>query len=426
MTATLPAPTSPWSPLRVTVFRNLWLAALVSNIGTTMHTVGAAWAMTDLSDSPTVVSLVQTAWAVPGFLVAIPAGAFADVIDRRRLILVSQIGSMCFAAILGLLAVTDQLEVPSLLIGTFVLSIVMTMSGPAFMALIPELVEPRELTQAIGLNNIAYNGSQSVGPALAGVIIAIAGPGAVFLINAASFLGIVVVMWRFRPARPGPTSDEPMWHAMKTGVTYFAGRRILSRYAIRIALAFLATSSMVALLPVVARQQLDATSAQFGIMSAAFGIGAVVAVWALPPLKLRFGPDALVFGAATLWSAGAVMVALTGWVPLATVGVLCTVIGTMAAMNIVYSMFMLMLPNWIRGRASSVVMLTVWLGTSIGTVVWGAVADAAGIRTALLVAAVVHLAATATVCTRFTLTKGYAVIDEESRPVDRPGSTFTK
>ncbi len=426
MTATLPAPTSPWSPLRVTVFRNLWLAALVSNIGTTMHTVGAAWAMTDLSDSPTVVSLVQTAWAVPGFLVAIPAGAFADVIDRRRLILVSQIGSMCFAAILGLLAVTDQLEVPSLLIGTFVLSIVMTMSGPAFMALIPELVEPRELTQAIGLNNIAYNGSQSVGPALAGVIIAIAGPGAVFLINAASFLGIVVVMWRFRPARPGPTSDEPMWHAMKTGVTYFAGRRILSRYAIRIALAFLATSSMVALLPVVARQQLDATSAQFGIMSAAFGIGAVVAVWALPPLKLRFGPDALVFGAATLWSAGAVMVALTGWVPLATVGVLCTGIGTMAAMNIVYSMFMLMLPNWIRGRASSVVMLTVWLGTSIGTAVWGAVADAAGIRTALLVAAVVHLAATATVCTRFTLTKGYAVIDEESRPVDRPGSTFTK
>ena len=288
------------------------------------------------------------------------------------------------------------------------------------------MVEPRELTQAIGLNNIAYNGSQSVGPALAGVIIAIAGPGAVFLINAASFLGIVVVMWRFRPARPGPTSDEPMWHAMKTGVTYFAGRRILSRYAIRIALAFLATSSMVALLPVVARQQLDATSAQFGIMSAAFGIGAVVAVWALPPLKLRFGPDALVFGAATLWSAGAVMVALTGWVPLATVGVLCTGIGTMAAMNIVYSMFMLMLPNWIRGRASSVVMLTVWLGTSIGTVVWGAVADAAGIRTALLVAAVVHLAATATVCTRFTLTKGYAVIDEESRPVDRPGSTFTK
>ncbi|MEN9646717.1 MAG: hypothetical protein RL238_3386 [Actinomycetota bacterium] len=418
MTATIPAPTSPWSPLRVTVFRNLWLAALVSNIGTTMHTVGAAWAMTDLSDSPTVVSLVQTAWAVPGFLVAIPAGAFADVVDRRKLILVSQLGSLFFAAVLGVLAVTDRLEVPSLLVGTFVLSIVMTMSGPAFMALIPELVEPRELTQAIGLNNIAYNGSQSVGPALAGVIIAVAGPGAVFLINAASFLGIVIVMWRFRPERPGPTSDEPMWHAMKTGVTYFAGRRILSRYAIRIALAFLATSSMVALLPVVARQQLDATSAQFGIMSAAFGVGAVVAVWALPPLKLRFGPDTLVFGAASLWSTGAVMVALTGWVPVATVGVLFTGIGTMAAMNIVYSMFMLMLPNWIRGRASSVVMLTVWLGTSIGTVVWGAVADAAGIRNALLVAAAVHLTATATVCTRFTLTKGYVTVDEASRPAD--------
>jgi len=402
-TATETATLGPWSPLRVQVFRAMWIASVVSNVGTTMHTVAAAWAMTDLSSNPTVVSLVQTAWGVPGFLVAIPAGAFADVLDRRTLILWSQVGSLLLAAVLGLLTVTHHLQVPSLLVLTFLLSLVMTMSGPAFMALIPDLVSPAELTQAIGLNNIAYNGSQSAGPALAGVMIALAGPGAVFFINAASFLGIVVVIWRYRPARPGPTSNEPKWAAMKTGVTYFAGKPVLKRYATRIALAFLATSSMVALLPVVARQQLQTSASQFGLLSAAFGVGAVMAVWLLPPLKLRFGPDALIFGAAMLWSAGAVAVAVTGWVPLALLGVLCTGIGSMAAMNIIYSMFMTMLPAWIRGRASSVVMLTVWVGMSCGAVMWGAIANAVEARGALLLAAAFHLSVTALVTTRFQL-----------------------
>lgn len=394
----------PWSPLRVRVFRAMWIASVVSNVGTTMHTVAAAWAMTDLSSNPTVVSLVQTAWGVPGFLVAIPAGAFADVLDRRKLILISQVVSMLLAAALGVLTVTHHLQVPSLLMLTFVLSVALTMSGPAFMALIPDLVTPAELGQAIGLNNIAYNGSQSVGPALAGVMIALAGPGAVFLLNAASFLGIVVVMWRYRPVRPGPTSNEPKLAAMKTGITYFAGKPVLKKYAIRIALSFLATSAIVALLPVVARQELDTTATQFGLLSAAVGVGAVMAVWLMPPLKLRFAPDALIFGASALWSLGTVMVAVTGWIPLALVGVLFTGIGAMAAMNTIYSMFMMMLPTWIRGRASSVVMLTVWVGMSLGAVLWGAAANAIGIRDALLLAAAFHLAVTAVVTTMFRLT----------------------
>ena len=180
----------------------------MSNIGTTMHTVGAAWSMTELTDSPAIVSLVQTAWAVPGFLVAVPAGVAADVVDRRTLLLWCQVTAMVFATALGVLQLTDQLSVSLLLAGTFLLSIALTMAGPAFMALIPDLVGPEELPQAIGLNNIAYNGAQSVGPALAGVVIALSGAGAVFLLNALSFLGIVAVLWRFRPATPGPTSDE--------------------------------------------------------------------------------------------------------------------------------------------------------------------------------------------------------------------------
>jgi MFS family permease len=179
---------------------------------------------------------------------------------------------------------------------------------------------------------------------------------------------------------------------------------VLKRYATRIALAFLATSSMVALLPVVARQQLHTSASQFGVLSAAFGVGAVMAVWLLPPLKLRFGPDALIFGAGLLWSGGAVAVAVTGWIPLALVGVLCTGIGSMAAMNMIYSMFMTMLPAWIRGRASSVVMLTVWVGMSCGAALWGAIANAVEPRGALLLAAAFHLTVTAVVTSRFRLT----------------------
>jgi len=403
VTASHTSTLGPWSPLRVRLFLHLWLAAVVSNIGTSMHTVGAAWAITDLTDSPTIISLVQTAWAIPGFLVAVPSGAFADVVDRRRLIIGSQIGSLLFAAALGVLAVTDRLEVPTLLLGTFLLSVVMTLSGPAFMALIPDLVSADELTQAIGLNNVAYNGSQSVGPALAGVVIAAAGPGAVFLLNAASFLGVVWVMWRYRPARPGPTSDEPLMSAMRTGITYFVERRELVRYPLRISASFLCTAASVALLPTLARQQLGTTAGQFGILSAAVGVGAVLAVWVLPRLKAAFPPDVLVMGGATMWATGAALMAASTGLPLAVVGVLLTGVGQMAAINIVYSLFMLQLPTWIRGRASSVVMLSVWLGTSLGAVAWGAIADAHGIPTALLIAAAVHLAATATLVSRLRI-----------------------
>ena len=401
-TATQPT-LGPWSPLRIRTFRWLWLSALVSNIGTSMHTVGAAWAITDLTSSPTIISLVQTAWAIPGVLVAVPSGAMADVVDRRRLIIASQIGSLAFAAALGVLAITKHLDVPLLLLGTFLLSVVMTLSGPAFMALIPDLVGPDELTQAIGLNNVAYNGSQSVGPALAGVVIAAAGPGAVFMLNALSFLGIVAVLWRYRPVRPGPTSDEPLVAAMKTGITYFAQRRELIRYPVRIAASFFCTSAAVALLPSLARQQLHTTAGQFGILSAAFGVGAIVAVWALPRMKATMTSDHLVVTAAGVWVIGAVAMALADGLPLAAFGVLCTGIGQMAAINVMYSLFMLQLPSWIRGRASSVVMLSVWTGMSIGAVVWGAVADGRGFTTTLVVAAVVHLLASSALAHRLRL-----------------------
>jgi MFS family permease len=393
----------PWSPLRVQIFRSLWIASLVSNIGSTMHTVGASWAMTSLTRSPVTVSLVQTAWAVPGFLVAIPAGAFADVLDRRRLILYSQSASLALAGALGALQATGHLTVPLLLAGTFLLSAVMTISAPAFMALTPDLVGAGELAQAIGLNNIAYNGAQSVGPAIAGVVIAASGAGAVFILNAVSFLGIIVVVWRYRPARRGPRSTETAGEAMLSGVRYFGKEPRLRVFVVRIFFAFLVTSSIVALLPIEARERLHTTPGEFGFLAAALGVGAIVAVWLLPHARNRASADSVVFAAAVVWACGAALIATSTSLPLALVGVVLAGVAAMAALNIMFSMYMLMLPSWIRGRASSVSMLMVWLGSSLGALSWGALASRFGIGTTFALAAVAQLAIVGTASVWFRL-----------------------
>lgn len=389
----------PWSPLRARLFRNLWLASLVSNVGTVMHTVGASWASTELTTSPTLIGLVQTAWAVPGFLVALPAGALADVVDRRRLMIATQLVAMALAAGLGALYVADALVMWVLLAFTFVLSIVLTLAAPVFMAVTPELVDRSELGKAIGLNVISTNIAQSLGPAFAGVIIAIAGAGAVFVVNAVSFLGILFVARTYRPHLDAAHAPEPVGSAVRTGLQYFWRTPRLRPLAGRIALSMLCTSALLALMPVVARRQLDVGAAQFGLLSAAIGVGAVGAVWLLPRLSLRFRPDSVVLAASGCWAAGAVIVGLTHSLPAAMLGLALGGGGSMATLNVVFTKYTELLPSWVRGRASSMMMLMVWLGTSIGATAWGSLASATTAGTSLVVAAVVHVTITSAAST---------------------------
>jgi MFS family permease len=385
---------SPWSPLRIALFRGLWLAGLASNIGTFMHTVAAGWAVTELTSSPTVVSLVQAAWTVPGFAVALLAGALADVVDRRRLIIATQLASVAMAAALGVLELTGTLEVASLLALTFLLSTAGTIAAPAFMAVTPELVARDELPQAIGLNSISMNIAQSVGPAVAGLVIAAAGPGAVFLVNAASFIGIVLVVRAYRPVRETSLPAEHLVAAMRTGVRYFRNSPRLQVLAARVVLSMTATAALAALLPVVARDRLDVTAGQFGLLSTALGLGAVAAVVVLPRLQ-SVPPDLVVFGAAMCWAIGVTTLAVTTQISVALAGLALAGAGSMATMNVVFSMYTVLLPSWVRGRASSVAMLVIWLGASLGALAWGSLASATDIRTALLVAAIAHVVVTA-------------------------------
>jgi len=304
---------SAWSPLRITIFRWLWIASLASNVGTFMHNVGASWLMTDLTRSPTLISLLQTVYAAPGFLLALPAGALADVVDRKKLLVASQSFMLAVAATLGVLTVTDRITTGWLLVLTFLLSVGGTVNMPVWTSVTPEVVPHDDLPQAVALNSVSSNLAQSVGPAVAGVLIAAAGSGAVFLVNAASFVGVVGVVTTWRRTAPVRTSPpERVWSAIGTGLRYTRQSRPLLVLLGRLAAFVLFSSSLSALLPLLARTRLRVTAGEFGLLEAALGVGAVAMASVLPRLRRRLGIDGLLLAGSVAYGAG---LALVGQAP---------------------------------------------------------------------------------------------------------------
>ena len=380
----------PWSPLRIKVFRGLWIAALVSNVGTFMHLVAAGWAMTSLTSSPVLISLVQTSWAVPGFLLALHAGAFADLVDRRRLIIATQVAALVVAAALGIMQWVGAMSVWGLLVGTFLESVALTIAAPAFMALTPELVDTQRLAQAIGLDAISRNIAQSLGPALAGAVIALTNTGAVFALNAVSFVGVVMVVYGYRPGQAATRSEAGAgagrgeWNrAIAEGVRLVSGTRQLRNIAVRLTLVMLCTSVLTAVMPVVARTKLGVSAGGFGLLLGALGVGSVLAIQVLPELRSRWSLEVIALRAAVLWAAGASAVAIGSHLWVALIALVVAGVGSMAMLNVLFSTFTVQLPTHARGRGSSLAMLMVWLGASLGAAVWGSVASAAGVDAAL-------------------------------------------
>ena len=192
---------SPWSPLQRAVFRSVWIALVASNIGTWMQSVGAAWLMTSLTPSPLLVALMQTATSLPIFLVGLPAGTLADLVDRRKLLLVTVAWMLLVALGLGVLTLAGLVSAWTLLALTFLLGLGAALNAPAWQAIVPELVDREELPAAVALHAMGFNVARAVGPAIGGLVVAASGPAAVFLLNAASFLGVLVVLARWRRAR---------------------------------------------------------------------------------------------------------------------------------------------------------------------------------------------------------------------------------
>lgn len=382
------APGSAWSPFRIPLFRTLWLATLASNIGTWMHDIGAGWLMTSLSPSPLMVALVQTATTLPIFLFALPAGALADIVDRRRYLIGVQIWLALVAVILAGITVFGLTSAWALVILTFAMGVGTAMMMPAWAALTPEIVPKTELRPAIALNSMGINVARAIGPALAGVIVSFAGTAAVFALNAMSYIAVIVVLVRWRRQAPVSTlPSERFVGAMRSGLRFARHAPELQAAVIRGCAFFLFASASWALLPLVAKNLRDGGPQAFGLLVAAIGAGAVAGAFALPRLRERLSSDVLVAGATVCYAVAMLALALLDQLLLLCLVMALSGVAWITVLSSLQVAAQMALPNWVRSRGLAVFM-TLFMGSmALGSLIWGQVATTLGLSQALIIAA---------------------------------------
>jgi MFS family permease len=367
------------------VFRALWIAQFASNIGTWMQTVGAQWLLIDRS--PVLVSLVQTASSLPIVLLALPAGAWADMFDRRRLLLSAQLAMLAAAGALTVLTFAGEVSPVVVLTLTFLLGCGTAVAGPSWQAIQPELVDRSALPQAAALNGVNMNLARAVGPAIGGVIVAAAGPAWVFALNTLSYLGIAAVLRAWRPPESlAAGSRERLVEALRAGGRYVRHALIVRRLLYRALLFIPAASAVWALLPVVAARNLHLGSAGYGLLLAAVGIGAVAGALIIPRLRARLGSATLVTVAMLTSAAATVVVATVGQPVLVAVALVPVGAAWIAVMSSLNSGLQLAIPGWVRARGLAHYLLLFQGSQAAGAVIWGVIADRTSVTTALLVA----------------------------------------
>ncbi len=377
-----------FEPLRYRTFRALWSAALVSNVGTWMQNVGGAWLMTSLTPSPLVVALMQTATSLPIFLIGLPAGALADLVDRRRLLLVAQTWMLVAAGLLGVLTLAGWTTPWMLLALTFALGLGSALNAPAWQAVVPETVPAPSLPAAIALNSASFNLARAVGPALGGLVVAVIGPALNFLLNAASFLGTILVLlrWRRRP-RTNHLPGERLLGATRAGLRYARHAPELHAVLVRSAAFITCASALWALLPLVARNQLGLSSFGYGGLLGALGLGAVAGAAVLPRVRARFSVDEQVAGASLVFAGGMLVLGLVPNVVVVCVGLLGAGVAWMistAGLNVTAQTCV---PKWVQARALATYLLVFQGVLAVGSIVWGVVAERVGEGTTLAAAA---------------------------------------
>ena len=401
------ASVSPWAPLASAAFRALWTAQFVSNIGTWMQNVAAVWLMGSLGGSALLVALVQTATTLPVFLVGVPAGALADILDRRRVLIVTQLLMLAAAAALALLAAADLVTPVTLLLLTFALGLGAALNLPAWQAIQPELVPRPQFAQAVALNGVNMNAARAIGPAVGGLIVAFSGSAAVFALNAVSFVAVagVLLRWR-RPATAAPTTPrETLVGAVRAGFRYGwhspTFRGVLWR-----TLAFcVPVSAVTALLPVEARGPLHLGAGGYGLLLACFGLGAILSAALLPGLRRRWPVDRVVDASVLVL---AVMLAVLAFVHQeALVGAALVAGG--GAWTLVLSTFNVAaqgsVPDWVRARGMGLYLLVFQGSFAAGAVLWGSLAEVS-LRGALTAAGV-------TLCAGLAVTRRWSLSRHE-------------
>ena len=379
-----PSP-SPWRPLRIRIFRNLLIADLASDLGTFMQSVGAAWLMTSLTSSPMYLALIQTASALPFFLLALPAGSIGDLVDRRKLILRTELWMLGVACILAVATISGAMTPWLLLLLTLALSAGDALEAPAWRAIFPELVPKEDLTAAVALNGIEFNLARAVGPGLAGLIIAVAGVGTAFVLNALSFFGVIVVIARWkRHVRKSQLPPETLGGATLAAFRYVRYSPGIRTLLLRSACVIFFSSAFWALLPAVARQ-LSKSSVGYGLLLGFFGMGAVIGAIVLQRARKTASVEAVV-SAATIVFGGVVLAVAT----LHSLWILCLLMSFGGAawtvfMSVFNTLAQTLAPDWVRARVLAIYLFVFQGSVAVGSAIWGFAAVHTSSHTALLV-----------------------------------------
>jgi MFS family permease len=380
---------SPWSPFRHKTFVVLWTATVVSNVGGWMYSAASGWLMTGLNPDPLTVSLVQVATTLPMFLFALPAGALADIVDRRRFLIGVEILITAVSAVFAFLVWIGAVTPLTLLVFTFLAGIGGALEAPAWQAIVPALVPKRDLQPSIVLNGVGFNISRAIGPALGGVIVAVWGIAAPFWLNAVSNLGVIagLVWWRTPQTTGRQLPAERFINANRIGLRYARNNPHLRATLIRGVGFFLFASAYWALLPLVARNQIAGGPELYGVLLGAIGAGALIGAFGLPWLRRWLGPDRLVAAGSVGTALTMVLYGLARDPVTAFAGSLVAGISWISVMSALNVSAQIALPEWVRARGLALFVTVMFGALSVGSVVWGKLAGVIGLPDAHFLAA---------------------------------------
>lgn len=381
------------APLRVPIFRRIWLASLVSNLGSLIQGVGVAWAMTQMTSSADKVALVQTALGLPMMLISMPAGAIADVHDRRVVALVSLCIALAGATVLTTLAGLGLLTPNLLLALCFAIGCGMALMGPAWQSAVSEQVPAQALPAAVALNGISYNIARSIGPAIGGMVVATLGSVATFALSALFYLPLIVALFLWnRVAERSRLPPESLTRAIVSGIRYIKHSPPLKVVLTRSMVTGVIGGAIIALMPLVARDLLHGGAPTFGIMFSAFGLGAVLGALYISEIRRRMSSEAAIRACALSMGAAIAVVALSGQPVLTALALVVAGAAWMMAWTLFNIGVQLSVPRWVVGRSLAAYQAAATGGIAIGSWGWGSLTDATGVETALLVAAALMLA----------------------------------